>query len=362
MTYFEINEKDIIYNFDEISHKTGVLVIPTLKANAYGLGAHHVSKLLRDECGVHLFAVSRIEEADALCRGVSVIVLSPYHDERTLCQLVENDRIITVDSLPQAKRISEIALSSGKCARVHIKIDTGFGRFGFMPSQTSDIRAVFALEGVKVCGIFSHFSSAFAKSPAQTDLQYDTFVAVCDALSESGLDIGLRHIANSSAALRDGKYCLDAVRIGSAITGRVPYKTDIKLKRVGKFYSEICDIRTVKRGANLGYGNIAPLKKDTRVAVLPCGAADGVLIKKDYDTFRPVDFMRYGFHIFKMMFRDNSIKARVNGTLIRSVGRPALTHTFFDVTDVDCKAGDKVCLDISPLYVADKVKREYTDV
>ncbi len=362
MTYFEINDKDIIHNFDEISQTTGVLTIPTLKANAYGLGAEHVSRLLRDECGVHLFAVSRIEEAYTLCRGVSVLVLSPYHDTDTLLRLVEDDFIIAVDSLSQAKKIGEIAGNMCKRARIHIKIDTGFGRFGFMPSQTSDIRGVFSVENVKVCGIFSHFSSAFAKSPAKTDEQFEVFTSICEQLMASGFDIGLRHIANSSAALRDSKYCLDAVRIGSALTGRVPIKTNTSLRRVGRFYSTICDIRTVKRGANLGYGDIVHLKKNTRVAVLPCGAADGVLIKKDFDTFRFVDFLRYGFHLFKMLFKDNSITARVNGTTVHSVGRPALTHTFFDVTDIDCKAGDRVEFDISPLYVADKVKREYIDV
>ena len=364
MTYFEINKQDIIHNYEELSHITQALVIPTLKANAYGMGAKEVACLLRDHCGVNLFAVSRLEEAqDMPCGGgVRTLVLSAYHDDESIRKLVDSDLIMAVDSISQARRIAEYAKSTGKYARVHIKVDTGFGRFGFSPENIGDISAVYSVEGLSVRGIFSHFSSAFANDLAQTDKQFDTFATLCDELSRQGFDIGVRHIANSSAALRGAKYCLDAVRIGSALTGRVPFKTTADLKRVGHFYSEIADIRTLKKGSNVGYGNIYKLKKDTRVAVVCCGSADGVLIKKDYDTFRFIDIMRYGLHVFKMLFKDNRLAVKIGGKTVRAVGRPALTHTFLDVTDISCRAGDRVEFDISPLYVSDKVKREYIDV
>ncbi len=361
MTVFEINKQDIVYNFNEISHRSDALVIPTLKANAYGLGANEVSRLLRDTCGVTLFAVSRLEEADSICKGCRTLLLSCYHDMLSIRQIVDSDIICAVDSIGQAKRIGDYAKECGKCASVHLKIDTGFGRFGFKYNDISQIKSVFEVEGIKVTGIFSHFSSAFSDNMQNTDLQLERFLSACDALTSAGLNIGIRHIANSSAALKDTKYCLDAVRIGSALTGRVPFKTDISLKRVGNFYSDIVDIRTLKRGANLGYGNICKLKRDTRVAVLCCGSADGVMIKKDYDTFRFIDILRYGYHVFKMLFANNMPTVKINGKAARLVGRPALTHTFVDVTDVECKCGDRVLINISPLYIADKVKREYID-
>ncbi len=361
MTVFEINKQDIVHNYNEISHIRDALIIPTLKANAYGLGANEVSRLLRDTCGVTLFAVSRLEEAKEICDGAKILLLSCYHDMPSIKEIVDGNIICAVDSIGQAKRIGQYARECDKIARIHIKIDTGFGRFGFKYNDISQIKSVFEVENVQVTGIFSHFSSAFADNMKNTDLQLERFLSVCDTLTSAGLDIGIRHIANSSAALKDRKYCLDAVRIGSALTGRVPFKTDIPLKRVGHFYSEIADIRTLKRGQNLGYGNIIKLKRNTRVAVLCCGSADGVLIKKDYDTFRFIDIMRYGYHIFKMLLANNYPTGKVNGQSARFVGRGALTHTFIDVTDIDCKCGDRVELNISPLYVADKVKREYID-
>ena len=361
MTVFEINKQDIVHNFNEISHVTDAFIIPTLKANAYGLGARDVSKLLRDTCGVTLFAVSRLEEAKDICDGAKVLLLSCYHDEASIKTIVDSDIICAVDSIGQVKRIANYAKECGKVAKIHLKIDTGFGRFGFRFNDLSHVKSVFDVENVKVTGIFSHFSNAFCDNMQNTDLQLERFLTVCDALTSAGFDIGVRHIANSSAALKSHKYCLDAVRIGSALTGRVPFKTNVPLKRVGRFYSTIADIRTLKRGQNLGYGNICKLKHDARVAVLCCGSADGVLIKKDYDVFRFIDVLRYGYHVLKMLFKNNMPTARVNGQAVRFIGRPALTHTFIDVSGIDCKCGDKAELNISPLYISDKVKREYID-
>lgn len=361
MTVFEIKKQDIIDNYNELSHRTHALVIPTLKANAYGLGASEVSKLLRDTCGVTLFAVSRLEESVDICEDAKILLLSCYHDAQSIKEIVDKNIICAVDSIGQAKRIADYANACGKVASVHLKIDTGFGRFGFKYTDISQMKAVFEVEGIKVTGIFSHFSNAFCDDMKNTDLQLERFLSVCDTLTASGLNIGIRHIANSSAALKDAKYCLDAVRIGSALTGRVPFKTNVPLKRVGRFYSTVADIRTLKRGQNLGYGNIIKLKRDTRVAVLCCGSADGVMVKKDYDTFRLIDIMRYAFHVLKMLFSDNMPTAKINGQTAHFVGRPALTHTFIDVTNIDCKCGDKAELNISPLYIADKVKREYID-
>ncbi len=361
MTVFEINKQDIIYNFNEISHRTHALVIPTLKANAYGLGAKAISELLRDTCGVTLFAVSRLEETYDICDGAKILLLSCYHDAQSIKEIVDNNIICAVDSIGQAKRIAQYAAECQKIAKIHLKIDTGFGRFGFKYNDISQIKSVFDVENIKVTGIFSHFSNAFCDNMQNTDLQLERFLSVCDTLTESGFNIGIRHIANSSAALKDHKYCLDAVRIGSALTGRVPFKTNVSLKRVGRFYSTIADIRTLKRGQNLGYGNVYKLKHDARVAILCCGSADGVLIKKDYDLFRFIDIVRYGYHVFKMLFSNNMPTAKINGQTARFIGRSALTHTFIDVSSIDCKCGDKAELNISPLYISDKVKREYID-
>lgn len=359
MTKFIIKKSDIVHNFNEVARHTNALVIPMLKADCYGLCAKEVMQLLHSECGVNTFSVSRLEEALELSElGSKILLLSCYHDMESIQKAVDAKIICAVDSIGQAKRIGEYAKSIGTVCQVHIKIDTGFGRFGFLPGNLHEIKEVFDIEGLEVKGIFSHFSSAFA-SESQTDKQFEAFTSVTEKLTDSGYNIGIRHIANSSATVRNSKYHLDAVRIGSLLLGRLPMAHNLDLIRVGSFETDIIDIRKLKKGSNIGYGNVFSLKRDSRVAIVPVGSADGILIKKDYDTYRISDILRYGFGVFKMLLRDNRLQATVNGQKIRTVGRVALTHTMLDVSDIDCKVGDKAIFDISPLYVADKVEREY---
>lgn len=363
MTRFIVNDNDIIHNYELIARGTSALVIPTLKADCYGLGAEHVFELLMHSCGVSCFAVSRLEEALALAgRGADILLLSCYHDMPSIRAAVEAGLILAVDSKGQARRIADCAKELGAAARVHIKVDTGFGRFGFLPQQVEDIAAVYRTEGLKVRGIFSHLYAAFDLKSDSADRQLEAFSALTAALAERGIDVGVRHIANSSAAIRDKKFHLDAVRIGSALTGRVPVPTSLDLKRVGRFETEIIDVRTLEKGSNVGYGGVFRLKRRTRVAVIPVGTADGVQMKKDYDTYRFFDILRYGFGVFKMLFKDNRPAATVNGKTVRAVGRVALTHTMLDVTDVECKSGDTAVLPLSPLHVPASVPREYENV
>lgn len=359
MTRFVIDTNDILHNFDLLASKTDALIIPMLKADCYGLGAKKVMELLHGSRGVNLFAVSRLEEALQLTEGgCQILITSCYGDKTSLGSIIESGFTFAVGSKEQARLADSIAKETGVIANIHIKVDTGFGRFGFLPSDVDAIKEVYSFENLKVCGVFSHFSSAFSNEVV-TNRQFEEFKAVLDSLTDSGYDTGITHISNSSAALKSDKYHLDAVRTGSALLGRLPFTTDLPLKKVGVFKTQIADIRTLKKGSNIGYGNVFTLKRDTRVAVLCTGSADGVLIKKDYDTYRVFDILRYGFAVFKMLFRDNRPVVRVNGKIARTVGRVALTHTFVDVTDIDCKCGDNVTINVSPLYVSPNVKREY---
>lgn len=359
MTRLVIEREALVHNYQEICRVTGVPVIPVLKADGYGLGAAAVLDILR-EAGAQLFAVSRLEEALPLCEtGAGLLLLSCEHAPDALAQIVEHDLICGVDSLEQARALDALAGTAEKTVAVHIKVDTGFGRFGFLPEEEADIRQVFALENLRVEGIFSHFSNAFAKDDRDVSRQYGAFTALCQRLEADGLHCGMRHMANSCAALRWDQYRLDGVRVGSALLGRLPVAVPAELKRVGVFESTIADIRTLPKGANVGYGNAFRLKRETRVAVLCTGSADGVLVKKEADAFRFRDVLRYGVQDLRLLLRDPHMTVQVNGQTTRVVGRVALTHTMVDVTNIDCHPGDKVVLPVSPIYVSQRVHREY---
>lgn len=359
MTYYTVKTEDISHNYKTLCEHTSAMVVPMLKANAYGLGAQKVLEILQD-AGADTFALSRLEEAEALETQSTLWVLSCYHGQEELSRLIEQEMVFAVDALSQAKLADELAGAMGKTASVHLAVDTGFGRFGFSSDAIEDMLAVFALENIKVEGMFSHLGAAFFYKDDFADKQLDVFLKVAEALQKQGADTGILHIANSSATFRDKKFHLGAVRIGSALCGRLPVPVSLPLRRAGSLQSDIIDIRSVPKGQNIGYGKVYNVKRDTRVAILALGTAEGVQLTKDYDAYRFRDFCRYGLKIFKMMLKkDNRMRVTVGGKSVPVLGRVALTHMMIDVTDIDCKVGDSVTIPISPLYVADHIERRY---
>ncbi len=359
MNYYRVKTQDVAHNYQTLCSHTDALVVPMLKADGYGLGAEKLVEILEQQ-GASAFAFSRLEEALAVKTEKDRWVLTCYHGEQQLSAMIQADLVMAVDDVQQCKLISRIAGEMGKKARVHIAVDTGFGRFGFLPEQVEQVAACCKMEHIAAEGIFSHLSAAFLYQDTFAEKQLECFLQVVQTLEEMGITFALRHIANSSATLRDKKFHLDAVRVGSALLGRLPVAFDLPLKHVGTLVAEIVDLRSLKKGHNIGYGNVYKLRRDSRVAVLTVGTAEGIQLKKDYDTFRFRDFCRYGWSIFKMMLqKDNRMHVLINGRRGAVLGRVALTHMMVDVTEIECDIGDKAEITISPLYVADHVLRKY---
>ena len=182
-------------------------VIPVLKGNGYGLGAQQLRDLLAEQ-GVTLFACATPEEALALTQPeTDLLLLCCVHELPLLRALLQRRVILSVESLAQAQAIDALHMD----ARVHLAVDSGFGRFGFLPEQTEEMKRVFALDNLRVQGIFSHFRGA-AAAPEQ----FARFSRVL--LELDGYPVGLRHIAATRTA-DVPQYRLDAVRIGSGLTG-----------------------------------------------------------------------------------------------------------------------------------------------
>ncbi len=356
MARLVIQKKDILENYRLFS-KDGP-VIPVLKANGYGLGAEPLFELLKEE-GVTLMAVSRLDEAlPLLGKGVEILVLSCNRTADYADRILELDFTAAVDTLEFAQLLSQKAEAAGKKARVHIKVDTGMGRFGFLPKQVDDIAAVWALPGLEVVGIFTHCYAAFLKGHT-TAIQHSAFVSLNLQLDNRGIKLPLWHFANSSAAQCGERYREDAVRIGSALTGRLPLKSELVLKKVGRFEAEILAIRQLPAGSNLGYGAVCTLKKETRIAVVAAGTADGLLRTTERTLFRPVDILRYLYNDLKLFMKKPAFWGLVNGRRVKMLGRPATTHCFFDVTNIPCKEGDWVVMEMPPLKVDATVERIY---
>lgn len=302
------------------------VVIPVVKDNACGLGMEKMTELLREE-GAELFACSTEEEALRLRdMGVETLLLSCVHGEEALSELMRRDVILSVESLAQAQTIDTLG-----GARVHLSVDTGFGRFGFLPCEVEEMKKVFSLPRVQVCGIFSHFRSA-ASAPGQ----FARFEGVLSALS--GYPVGLRHIAATATAL-DPRYRLDAVRVGTGLVGRWD-----GLERSARLTARICSIRRLPRGSRVGYSG-SLLRRDTDVAIVDAGTADGAFLTR-----------RCGLRDLIRFFRQRvSVGSREASVL----GTPGLTHTAIDVTGIPCHVGDRVEIAQTPALISPAVPRRY---
>lgn len=356
MAQLIVQKQDVIDNYRLLQQHCGVPLIPVLKANGYGLGAQGLLELLKEE-GCPMVAVSRLEEALPLSgQGVEILLLSCV-GENAIPAILEKELTCAIGDVAFAEALSAQALAAGKKARAHIKIDTGMGRFGFFPAETDAMAAVFGLEGLEICGIFSHLSSAFlADGSAQRQLAL--FNDACAALEQKGIALPMRHIANSTAAVKGG-FTLDGVRIGSALIGRLPIATTLPLKHPERLEAEVLSVRTLPAGSNIGYGSVYKLKKETTVAVVGLGSADGLYQSERRDLFRPMDIARYLFHDLKLLLKKPAIFGTVDGKIAKMIGRPATTHSFFDVSGLDIRAGEKMVIPLSPLQINGTVERIY---
>lgn len=300
--------------------------IPVLKGNAYGLGETVVMDTLM-EAGVTLFACSRPEEALRLAgRGADILLLCCEHDPEMLRKLVEKGVILAIESVEQAKK----AAAFGE-VRIHIAVDTGFGRFGFHPADIHAIRSLYTLDNIKVEGIFSHF-----RTTDSAEEQFRVFEGVLQALKEYPL--GIRHIAASLNAKKEA-FRLDAVRVGTGYTGMLMGQKDV-VQLTGRIVS----IHEHPKGTKIGYTS-HKLKKDTTVAMIDVGTGDGAF------TFRSAGPRTW------LALRKRSVKLGEFRPLV--LGHPGMTHTAIDVTGMDAKIGQEVIVEQTPVMVSPMTERVY---
>lgn len=362
MNKLEINKNDLKFNINKILEKakeTNAQVIAVVKINAYGLGIVEFSKFL-EENGVDFFAVASPEEAFVLREnGIQskILLMTPVIEENVLIKLIEKDIIITVGSNYEIDLINKI------CSRLnlekvvaHLKIDTGFSRYGFLYNYLDEIKDVFSNEKIDIQGMFTHFSKTLDEK--WTNMQFDRFTSVIEYLRENNINPKLLHCCNSTAFFKYSKMHLNAVRIGSAWQGRLPNNIG-DLKQIGTLKSRILEIRTVEKGSNVSYTNKYTTKRKSNLATIPLGYMDGINKTRERDTFSKIDNLKASLRELKNLFKTKRLKVCVNGKECDIVGRLGTLHAIIDVTDIECEVGDEVIIKANPVYVDEKIKREY---
>ncbi len=355
-------QKDfIVSNLNKMrAHCPTAEVIGVIKGNGYGLGLLPMAKLLCEN-GVETLAVSRLEEAVTLRENgidTAVLLLSPPFDEASAGQCVANDITATVDSLHTARLLNTAA--NGKKVKAHIMLDTGFARFGFMPGEEGDIiTALSECENISFEGVYSHFYAAFSPDSSSVKLQVSRFNTAVAAIEAAGFTGLKKHICSSAGAVKYPEYHFDAVRLGSALLGRIAVPNKPGLEKVGFMECEIISVKTLPAGHFVGYGEAYKTTKETKAAVVPLGTCDGYGLSKTEVAFTNSDKVNSLLRKVKRFGADQTFSCVVCGKKAQVIGKVGLTDLIIDVTGIDCKVGDVAAFEFNPTLVDALVKKDF---
>ena len=334
-TWAEISLDNLEHNYHALrAHiPQGCKFLGVIKADAYGHGAVPVSGTL-SELGCEYLAVSNLEEAVQLRRGgirTPVLILG-YTPPEYADTMVFMDLTQEIHSMDYARALEERLRGTNYILNVHLKLDTGMGRIGFLAygghSELTQLRAFSQLTHLRAEGVFTHFSAAdsrLADDEAYTETQYARFQAALAELESCGIRPALRHCANSAVTILHPEYSLDMVRGGIALYGCAPDRDCaglLDLRPVMTLRTTIAQIRDVAAGTPISYGRTFTAPHDLRMAVLPVGYADG-------------------------LSRSLSGKARfrLHGVDVPVIGRICMDMCMVDITGVpNAKVGDELTL------------------
>ncbi len=330
MKQLVVNKEDLKHNINrikdytkKISNDDNYTIIAVVKGNGYGLGLNEYSEVLVEN-GIKYLAVATFEEAIELRKkqkDVNILMMSPLYNKQELEETVKNNITIAIDSKENAEAVNELA-HKGYNIKVHLKIDTGFGRYGFIYDDYENIlNTVQSLKpNVEIEGIFTHCSDAYRKNNKHTLEQFKRFTDVIEKLEANNIKIKLKHICNSPAILNYPEMHLTAARIGSAFVGRVCSENNIGLKKIGELEINIAEVKDIPKGFNISYLNSYKTKDKTRIAIIPIGYLEGYNVTQKTDMFRIADKLRRALHELKSIFKKQKITVVINEKRYNVIG------------------------------------------
>jgi len=322
----EVSLDNIAHNVEQFRAFIGpnCELMAVVKANGYGHGALETAYTMIAH-GTNWLAVALPEEAIRLRRGgitAPILVLGAVSaDELDAC--VAADLVVTVFEPHIARLLSKAAVAQQKLARVHIKVDTGMGRLGLLPEDFVDlVELVKGLPALEIQGVFTHFAQADQIDLAYTRWQWERFLAVREDLRKRGISIPYVHAANTPATMFFPAAHLDLVRVGLGIYGMYPDdRRPLELKPALSLKTRVAFVKRVPAGSHVSYGSTYVTEKETSLAILPIGYADG---------------LSRGL--------SNRGHVIIRGTLCPIVGSITMDHTMVDLGDLPCTIGDEVIL------------------
>lgn len=279
----EIDLDCIKHNITQIKNRVGnVQIVGVVKADGYGHGAVKVSNVLIDN-GVSILAVATLNEAIELRDAhisvpIILLGLTPCHYKEVL---LDYNITPVVTSYSDTRALSALAVKKGQAIDVLIALETGMGRIGFMPNSASltEISGISELPNIRIKGVFSHFAAADEKDKSFTYQQIENFNSFCDELSAINIPLCFKTHANSAAVIEVPDAWYDAVRPGIILYGCYPSdqvdRSIIDLKPAMSLKANIVFLKRVPPGTSISYGRHFVTDRESLIATLPLGYADG---------------------------------------------------------------------------------------
>ena len=325
-----INSDAVIHNITNIraAVKPDTKLMPVIKADGYGHGAVDMARLLVPFADY--FAVAIIEEAIHLREnGIDKpILLLGYTSPEFFETAIKNNVTVTIFTLEDARKLSKTAQKLGMVAKMHIAVDTGMRRIGFLPDEDSAdiVKEISQLEALKLEGAFTHFATADEADKGFALMQAELFQGFRKMLEDRNVKIDIYHVSNSAAIMELRNYNFDMVRPGIILYGLYPSdevdRNTLDLKPVMELETHVAYIKDIKKGDTVSYGRTYTAEKDMRVATIPVGYADGY-----------------------PRLASNKGRVIINGKYAHILGRVCMDQFMVDATDIDdVKVGDVVIL------------------
>ena len=328
-TFCTIDLAALRWNLRQVRAKVGaqVKILSMVKANAYGHGAPAVARALAEE-GSDAFGVATLEEGVELrqagIRKPILVVAGTYVEQ--LDRFFENNLTPVVHDLESLRRLENAVQARGATMNVHLKIDTGMGRIGFLAAEIDSwLGELKKLRALQIEGVFSHFSTAEDVAGDFTRAQLVTFSNLEQRLRAEGIAPPLVHLANSAATITLPAAYFDMVRPGIMLYGIYPsaaMANQIALKPVLSWQTRIVQLKKVGAGTSISYGQTFVTERESLIATLPVGYADGY-----------------------SRLLSNRGAALVRGRRAPVAGRVCMDLTMLDVTAIaNVQQGDEVVL------------------
>ncbi len=329
LTWLEINTSAIKYNLRQFKKLIGdnVLLMPVIKANAYGHGFLVVAKVCQESREVDRLCVVNLDEALELIKNrltkKPVLVLSFFdHDEQKLCTAIKNNIIFPLYNLEDAQLLNKVGERLNKKIKIHLKIDTGTSRLGILPTEAVNfVKQIKKFKSLEIEGLWSHFASS-EEDPALTKAQQKLLQSIDENLKKHGFFIPIKHIACSAAITNHTITHENAVRLGLSLYGLHSNKNiSFKLKPALSWYTTVIQVKTLPKGAKIGYGGTHTLSRPSKIATLAVGYFDG------YDR--------------RLSNRGHAL---IKGQKCPILGRICMNICMVDVTGLNVQTGDKATL------------------